>query len=138
MWFGCTPKCTANSAMVRSPLIAATATFALNAALGFFRVRFMSCSRAIRAFYWQGSTLATCLIFGVQLTPIGNARKSLSQERDRWFESGSLQRRVCEPDSFNFDCRLAHGPSQATALPDRCSEPSLSQQVNFAVAVVEA
>jgi hypothetical protein len=24
--------------------------------------------------------------------PIGNAQKSLSQERDRWFESGSLQR----------------------------------------------
>jgi hypothetical protein len=31
-------------------LIAANATFALNAALCFFRVRFMSCSRAIRAF----------------------------------------------------------------------------------------
>jgi hypothetical protein len=31
IWFGCTPKCTANSATVRSPLIAATATFALNA-----------------------------------------------------------------------------------------------------------
>jgi hypothetical protein len=44
------PKCTANSAMVRSPLIAATATFALNAALCFFRVRFMFYSRAIRAF----------------------------------------------------------------------------------------
>src|SRR6516225_12352921 len=29
--------------------------------------------------------------------PIGNAQKSLSQERDRWFESGSLQQRVfCE------------------------------------------
>jgi len=27
-------------------------------------------------------------------SPIGNAQKSLSQERDRWFESGSLQRRV--------------------------------------------
>jgi hypothetical protein len=40
----------ANSATIRSPLIAATATFALNAALCFFRVRFMSCSRAIRAF----------------------------------------------------------------------------------------
>ena len=31
-------------------LTAASATFALNAALCFFRVRFMSCSRAIRAF----------------------------------------------------------------------------------------
>jgi len=31
-------------------LIVATATFALNDALCFFRVRFMSCSRAIRAF----------------------------------------------------------------------------------------
>jgi hypothetical protein len=38
------------AATVRSPLIAATATFALNAALCFFRVRFMFCSRAIRAF----------------------------------------------------------------------------------------
>ena len=28
-------------------------------------------------------------------SPIGDAQKSLSQERDRWFESGSLQRRVC-------------------------------------------
>jgi len=25
-------------------------------------------------------------------SPIGNSQKSLSQERDRWFESGSLQR----------------------------------------------
>jgi hypothetical protein len=30
--------------------MAANATFALNAALCFFRIRFMSCSRAIRAF----------------------------------------------------------------------------------------
>jgi hypothetical protein len=30
----------------------------------------------------------------VSPSPIGNAQKSLSQERDRWFESGSLQRRV--------------------------------------------
>ena len=29
-------------------------------------------------------------------SPIGDAQKSLSQERDRWFESGSLQRGVCE------------------------------------------
>jgi putative transposase len=42
----------------------------LNAALCFFRVRFISCSRAIRAFYGQGSTLATCLIFRVQLNRI--------------------------------------------------------------------
>src|SRR4029077_12718100 len=27
--------------------------------------------------------------------PIGNAQQSLLQQRDRWFESGSLQRRVC-------------------------------------------
>jgi hypothetical protein len=40
----------ARSAMVRWPLIAASATFALNLALCFFRVRFMSCSRAIGAF----------------------------------------------------------------------------------------
>ena len=30
-------------------------------------------------------------------SPIGNAQMSLSQERDRWFESGSLQQRVCKP-----------------------------------------
>ena len=30
-------------------------------------------------------------------SPIANAQNSLSQERDRWFESGSLQQRVCEP-----------------------------------------
>jgi hypothetical protein len=31
--------------------------------------------------------------------PIGSARQSLSQQRDRWFESALLQRRVlCEPD----------------------------------------
>src|SRR5215469_13655822 len=53
--------------MVRSPLMAANATFALNAALCFFRVCFMSCSRAISAFWGQGSTLTTCLIFGVHL-----------------------------------------------------------------------
>jgi hypothetical protein len=33
--------------IVRSPLTAASATFALNAALCFLRVRFMSCSGAI-------------------------------------------------------------------------------------------
>jgi hypothetical protein len=54
-----------SSAMVRSPFMAASATFALNPALCFFRIRFMSCSRAVRAFWGQGSTLATCLIFGV-------------------------------------------------------------------------
>ena len=35
---------------------------------------------------------------------IGNAQKSLSQERDRWFESGSLQRRVCLTSAFH-GCR---------------------------------
>ena len=35
----------------------------------------------------------------VHPSPIANAQKSLSQERDRWFESGSLQWRVrCELD----------------------------------------
>jgi len=33
----------------------------------------------------------------VRPSPIGNAQMSLSQQRDRWFESASLQRRVrCE------------------------------------------
>jgi hypothetical protein len=40
----------ASSAIVRSPLTAASATFALNPALCFFRVRFMSCSCASGAF----------------------------------------------------------------------------------------
>jgi len=35
-------------------------------------------------------------------SPIGNAQKSLSQERDRWFESGSLHRRV-----RSHQCRAA-------------------------------
>jgi hypothetical protein len=38
--------------------------------------------------------------------PIGNAQQSLSQQRDRWFESGSLQRRVtCEPDFLDQAAR---------------------------------
>jgi hypothetical protein len=38
------------STCVRSPFTAASATFALNAALCFFRIRFMSCSCAASAF----------------------------------------------------------------------------------------
>jgi len=44
------PNSLANSAIVRFPLIAASATFALETPLCFLRVRFMSCSRAIGAF----------------------------------------------------------------------------------------
>jgi hypothetical protein len=44
------PNSLASSAIVRSPFIAASATLALNAALCFFRVRFMSCSCATGAF----------------------------------------------------------------------------------------
>src|SRR5215217_7917376 len=44
IWFGCTSYSIASSAIVRSPLSAATATFALNEALCFFRVCFTSCS----------------------------------------------------------------------------------------------
>jgi transposase InsO family protein len=40
----------AKAGIVRSPLIAASATFALKAALCFLRVRFISCSRATGAF----------------------------------------------------------------------------------------
>jgi hypothetical protein len=47
--------------------MAASATFALNATLCFFRVLFMSCSRATGAFWGQGSTLAYGLIFAVHL-----------------------------------------------------------------------
>src|SRR6516164_8334138 len=47
----------------------------------------------------QGSIAVSNLNLKVALPfvpppPIGNVQKSLSQERDRWFESGSLQRRV--------------------------------------------
>src|SRR5215813_6789060 len=44
--------------MVRSPLIAANATFALNPALCFLRVRFMSCSRALPRFLGAGLHLS--------------------------------------------------------------------------------
>src|ERR1700686_1802652 len=47
---GMDPNSPASSATVRSPLIAASATLALNPAPCFFRARFMSCSCAIRAF----------------------------------------------------------------------------------------
>jgi len=47
---GMNPNSLANSAIVRFPLIAASATFALETPLCFLRVRFMSCSRAIGAF----------------------------------------------------------------------------------------
>ena len=45
----------------------------------------------------QGSIAVSNLNLKVALPfvpppPIGNVQKSLSQERDRWFESGSLQR----------------------------------------------
>jgi hypothetical protein len=52
-------------------------------------------------------------------SPIGNAQKSLSQQRDRWFESGSLQRRVRLSLDFSFlyrkagSCRGVRGPGQA-------------------------
>ena len=39
----------------------------------------------------SGLNLSVALPF-VPPSPIGNSQKSLSQERDRWFESGSLQR----------------------------------------------
>jgi putative DNA primase/helicase len=45
-----TPKGYLRADFVRSPLIAASATLALNAALCFLRVPFMSCSRATGAF----------------------------------------------------------------------------------------
>jgi hypothetical protein len=57
-----------SAATVQAHLIAISATFALNPVLCFFRVRFMSCSRAIGAFLGQGSTLASRPIFGVYLS----------------------------------------------------------------------
>ena len=39
IWFGCTSNCCANSASVLSPLMAASATFALKAGLWFRRGR---------------------------------------------------------------------------------------------------
>src|SRR4051795_3081749 len=44
IWLGCTSYSSASSAIVRSPFSAATATFASNEALCFFRVCFTSCS----------------------------------------------------------------------------------------------
>jgi hypothetical protein len=52
-------------------------------------------------------------------SPIGNAQKSLSQERDRWFESGSLQRTVRLSVDFSSlyrkagSCRGLRGLGQA-------------------------
>ena len=47
-------------------------------------------------------------------SPIGNAEKSLSQERDRWFESVSLRRRVCLTSSFH-GCKRK-GPAVAGSV----------------------
>src|SRR6516165_11300350 len=55
---------------------------------------------------------------------VANAQNSLSQERDRWFESGSLQRRVRKPSvpqrrseisAFPVIERAAAGPKHANA-----------------------
>jgi hypothetical protein len=49
----------------------------------------------------------------------GSVRKSLSQERDRWFESGSLQRRVyCEPIAKSVKPNVLAARLQTLAEPD--------------------
>jgi hypothetical protein len=57
----------------------------------------MSCSRAIRAFYGQGSTLATCLIFGVQLTEhyreIANKLREAAASCQFWHPKGDIASR---------------------------------------------
>jgi hypothetical protein len=50
----------------------------------------ISCSRAIRAFYGQGPTLANRLIFRVQLIPTGTAA-------DKGFDIDEVNRRLLEP-----------------------------------------
>ena len=49
--------------------------------------------------------------------PIGNAQQSLLQQRDRWFESGSLQRRVrSKPCGMSRSaCRCSHRARPASA-----------------------
>ena len=59
----------------------------------------------------QGSIAVSNLNLKVALPfvpppPIGNAQKSLSQERDRWFESDSLQRRVTNEPACRSDRRM--------------------------------
>jgi hypothetical protein len=58
IWLELTPSWSANSQTVRSSLIVLSATSALNAALCFFRVSFLSCSRAIRRFLTAGFHLS--------------------------------------------------------------------------------
>jgi class 3 adenylate cyclase len=49
----------------------------------------------------------------------GNAQKSLSQERDRWFESGSLQRRT--PFGTVTSWRLSFHAEPEAALRCMCN-----------------
>src|SRR6516165_7689366 len=51
---------------------------------------------------------------------VANAQNSLSQERDRWFESGSLQRRVRKPSVPQRRSEI----SAARATSRRCADGS--------------
>ena len=51
--------------------------------------------------------------------PIGNAQKSLSQERDRWFESGSLQERVMRTRDLKADRGLIKPIAAAASRVNR-------------------
>jgi len=68
----------------------------------------------------------------VRPSPIGNAQKSLSQERDRWFESGSLQRRVCEPISLSCSVPSVDGSSLPSRAP-RNAGPTADRRAKRAV-----
>ena len=68
----------------------------------------------------------------VRPSPIGNAQKSLSQERDRWFESGSLQRRVCEPISLSCSVPSVDGSSLPSRAP-RNAGPTADRRAMRAV-----
>ena len=72
-------------------LIAASATFALNAAPCFLRVCFMSCSPAIGASSGQGSTLTNCLVSQVHLTRAAEDRASAAQVDVLYRQIGQLK-----------------------------------------------
>ena len=72
----------------------------------------------------QGSIAVSNLNLKVALPfvpppPIGNVQKSLSQERDRWFESGSLQERVMRTRDLKADRGLIKPIAAAASRVNR-------------------
>ena len=66
----------------------------------------------------------------VSPSPINNAQKSLSQERDRWFESASLQRRVGSELGFREGGSAGFLP-EAAWLGALIAHTSLERRVGF-------